>query len=254
MNKPKILLLDFETLANLKEVMRVLPGLGDWPGKTIKSSHNSIICFGYKWYGEKKTKIINAWDYKAWGKDVNDDKDLCRDVAEIIKQADCIVTHNGVKFDWKVIQTRLYINNLPLLPKIIHIDTKKLASRFLFLNDNRLNTVARYSNIQKMENGGWDLWCKVMERDPKAMKLMSAYCKKDVDVLEAVFKRLLPFVSNMPNYNLFRRDAVECCSNCGGFNIIKQGQKVMKTRIVQKLKCTDCGSWMSVDKKFPKSL
>lgn len=241
-------MLDLETLANLSEVMRVFPGLSEYPGLTLKADINSIICAGYKWYGEKKINCINAWDFpKSWKKNVNDDRPLLIEISEIIKKADCIVTHNGKRFDWKVLQTRLYVNKMSPLPKIPHIDTRELAKRHLFLFNNRLNTVARSTGIQKIENGGWPLWEAVLKREKKAMRTMTKYCKGDVKALEAVFKKMLPYITNMPNHNLFRRDGAVCCHACGKFNLVKEGRKKNITKIIQQWRCLDCGSWSRTD-------
>jgi DNA polymerase elongation subunit (family B) len=123
MSEPRIVLWDLETLPNLKEVMKIFPSLSNYPGLTMKASINSIICFGYKIYGEKKTHCINAWDFPEWNKNVNDDKKLCQEAYSILSAADAIVTHNGRRFDWKFFQTRLLLHGMKPLSNIMHIDT-----------------------------------------------------------------------------------------------------------------------------------
>jgi len=242
--RPKIVIFDLETLPILPEVMRVLPGMSDYYGRTLKADINSIICFGYKVYGDRSTKCINAWDFSAWKKCVNDDYEICKISYEILKDADAIVTHNGTRFDWKFLQTRLFIHKLPSLPKIQHIDTRILAKRFLFLFDNKLNTVAKHAGTRKLKHDGWDMWTAVSKRDLKYMRLMTRYCKQDVNALEAIFKRLLPFVTTLPNYNMFRRDGSECCPNCGGFNLKSEGIRATKEKTYRKYCCKDCGTWI----------
>ena len=51
--KPKIIIWDLETLANLPRVMHYLPGMSAYPGLTMKATHNTIICCGWKELGEK---------------------------------------------------------------------------------------------------------------------------------------------------------------------------------------------------------
>ena len=62
--KPNIILWDLEILADMREVRKVFFSIGDFPGRTLKSSINSIICFGYKKLGEARAHSINAWDFK----------------------------------------------------------------------------------------------------------------------------------------------------------------------------------------------
>jgi hypothetical protein len=255
-SEPRIILWDLETLPDLREVMKVIPNIGAYPGLTLKATINSIICFGYKVWGEKKTHCVNAWDFKNWKKDVNDDSEMVKVAYEILKDADAIVTHNGKRFDLKFLQTRLLKYDLPPLPKIIHIDTCSESKKNLLMFNNRLNTLAKFmTSEEKLENGGWDLWVKVMQRDVKSMELMTKYCKQDVETLGAVFKKLLPMVNGLPNYGMFSSHDKECCPNCGSTRIIGNGQRVTKTAIMKRFVCKDCGTSMSKlsEKRLPKT-
>lgn len=194
MGAPRIILWDLETLPNLPQVLKVFPSLSNYPGLTIKASINTIICCGWKVYGEKKTHCINAWDFYRWTRDVNDDYSIVKAAYTILRGADVLVTHNGKRFDNKFLETRLAFHGLPPLPKeIIHIDTCQELKRSLLLFNNRLNTGAEFlTDSLKKEHEGWALWEKVSNRNPKAMRDMTSYCKQDVRVLEKVFKSLIP--------------------------------------------------------------
>lgn len=230
--------------------MKAFPGLSDYPGLTLKASINSIICVGWKELDSKETHCISAWDYqKRWLKDVNDDSQVVKDAYEVLKDADVLVTHNGKRFDWKFFQTRLLVHKLPPLPKIIHIDTCSEAKKHLFPLNNRLNTLARIlTSVEKKENGGWPLWVKVSEREIKAQKLMTQYCKQDVVVLEHVFNEMRPLIKGLPNANMFS-DTCDLCPNCGSPKMQKRGESVNKQRRLQRYQCQDCGSWSSEGKK-----
>lgn len=256
--EPRIILLDLETMPIMAEVMRFLPRLSDYYGLTLKASINSIICAGWKVYGEKKTHCINAWDFPEWKKDVNNDRPLLNALIDVLLNADAVITHNGKRFDWRMIQTRLMINKMDPLPKIQHVDTCSVAKKHLSLFNNRLDTLGKaLANDKKLENGGWDLWVKVMQRDKKAMELMERYCKQDVDLLEKVFKKLLPLVNDLPNYNIFSDKAdKDVCPNCGSTRLYKNGIRVSKTAVNQRLTCSDCGtsSHKKTQDKRPKTL
>ena len=242
-SEPKIVLFDLETMPNLQEVMKVMTQLSNYPGLTMKATINSIICFGYKIFGEKKTNCINAWDFKEWKKDINNDKPLVEKAIEVLSDADCVVTHNGKSFDWKFLQTRIMYHGLNPLPKILHVDTKHVAKSNLFLFNNKLNTLGKaLVSEEKLENGGWDLWCKVMQKDPSAMRLMTDYCKQDVNLLEKVFKVLRPLITHLPNYNMFREHDKDCCPNCGSTLLEKFGVRVQKNGVWQRYNCRSCGS------------
>ncbi len=255
--EPRIILFDLETLTNWQEAMKVFTQLGNYPGLTLKASINSIICFGYRVFGEDKSHVINAWDFKGWGKDVNDDKEIVKAAREILLGADAVVTHNGRRFDWKFLQTRILHHGLNFLPKIPHIDTCSLAKTNLYLFNNKLNTLAKFMTTEeKLENGGWDLWVKVAQRDKKSMKLMTEYCAQDVDVLYEIFKKLRPLCSNLPNHNLFiPTGEKEVCPNCGSTHLHRNGYRHTKTVSYRRIQCLDCGTWSRTDAsdKFPRT-
>lgn len=241
--KPNIILWDLETLPNLTEVMKRIPSMSAWPGRTLKAEINSIICFGYKRLGDKNASCINAWDFQQ--KNINDDSAVVALAYEILKDADGIVTHNGKRFDLPVLNTRLMYWGFPPLHKIPHADTKIIAKR-LSLYSNRLGDVSSFlGGESKLENGGWDLWVRVQNGDKAAMKLMEQYCKQDVEVLEQVFTGLRPLIKNseLPNYNSFTETDV--CPNCGSKELHKHGVITRLTGDVQRYLCTNCGTTSS---------
>lgn len=247
-HKPEIILLDLETLPNLLKALEVWPQLSDYPGKTLRATISTIICFGYKYFGESKTHCINAWDFKEWKKDKNNDKRICQALFEILKDADAIVTHNGKRFDWKFLQTRLAFHNLPTLHEIPHIDTKELSARNLFSFNNRLGYVGEWLvNDKKLEHEGWDLWVKVWHNNKAAQTKMTKYCKQDVLLLEKVFTKLRPFATNIPNHNFWRKDDDHVCPSCGHPNLKSWGWRHTKTTSYRRLRCMNCNSFSRLD-------
>lgn len=249
MSEPKIILFDLEVLADMREVRKVFFGIGNYPGLTLKATINSIICAGYKVYGESKIHCISAWDFKrSWARDVNDDRAVVSAIYDVLKSADAVVTHNGKRFDWKFLQTRLLKHGLPPLGKIKHIDTCAIAKRHLMSFNNKLSTLAeQFTSESKMESGGAELWCAVAERDVKAQKKMAEYCKQDVRALEAVFKKLKPLIADIPNYNLFTPGHRNLCPNCGSTRLDSNGTRVTATRTYKRYICRDCKTWSRTD-------
>lgn len=258
MKKPKIILFDLETLMHMEQIAKRFPSMSAYPGRTLKASINTIICFGYKELGKKRAKCINAWDFKSrWKKDVNDDYAVCKAAYEVLKEADEVVTHNGKRFDWKFLQSRLAFHGLPLLPKIKHTDTCQLAKSNLFLYDNKLNTVAEHLGCeQKLAHTGWQMWVDVLNRKVKAQNLMAKYCKQDVDVLEQVYLELRPFSGNASSTPKVINDDKRECPTCSSNRLYKHGKRATKTKIYQRYRCEDCGSYCTDGgtKKIPKTV
>lgn len=242
MNKPKILLLDIETLPDLKEIMKIYAGISAYPGLSLKASITSIICVGYKWLGENKTYCINAWDFTEWQKDVNNDKKVIESFHKVFQEADVIITHNGKSFDMKHLKTRGMKHGVLFNDDLIHIDTKNEAKKHLYMFNNRLGTIGEFLvNDKKMENGGWQLWVDVMNRDPKSQKLMTEYCKQDVILLEKVYLKLRPYIKSIPNYAMFQSLELKICPKCGSTRIKKKGLSYTKNNVKQRYVCYNCG-------------
>lgn len=251
--EPKIILFDLETMPNLKEAMKVWPGLGNYPGLTLKATINTIICAGWKKLGDRSAKCINAWDFPEWKKDINADKKVCQAIYDVLKDADAVVTQNGKRFDWKFLQTRLIKHGIGPLPKIPHIDTKDEMKRNLYLFNNKLSTAGKFLvDEDKLENGGWDLWVRVSERDKKAQRLMTRYCKQDVNLLEKIFVELRKFSNSIPNYNNFNisyAGGKMACPKCGSTAVKRNGFRYTTTRRYQRYQCNSCHGYFRTDAK-----
>lgn len=244
-HKPKIVFLDIETLMIPEETLSRIPSYGAYPGRGFNGTVSSILCFGYKIKGEKTTKCINAWDYKGFAGNPNNDKELCKAIAEILKDADAIVTQNGKRFDIPVINTRMAKHGLPAISKNIpHIDTKVVFKSNYAAYDNKLDTIAKTFGCEtKLENGGWGLWMDMYKNKPSSKRLMERYCKQDVNVLEQVFDKLLPVMKGLPNYNLFVNNInTPVCPNCGNKKLHRHDTRTTRTGIYQRYLCKSCGT------------
>jgi predicted nucleic-acid-binding Zn-ribbon protein len=264
MKEPRILFWDIESCPNTYAQIGVLPEYsGDRPGLTLKADVNSLMCFGYKFLGDKKSSCINVWDTVRGRKDINDDLDILKASREILESADLIVTHYGKGFDLKFFNTRLLIRGLKPLPDIPHVDTKMLASSKLFMMKNRLDYLAeKLGTARKVDNGGWGLWlrlshssqkgprCPSAEQTRKDKALMTKYCKGDVEALEKLFLKLRPFAKGIPNYNLFKEGGPTVCPSCGSTNVHKNGTRATRTGRKVRLRCNDCGSSSYEHKKL----
>lgn len=215
----------------------------------MKATITTIICAGWKELGKKRVHCINAWDFPEWQKDINNDKKVCEAIYEVLKDADAVITHNGIRFDWKHLQTRLMVNGFPPLPKVKHIDTCKVARANLLSFNNRLGYLGEWLvKDSKLENGGWELWVKVSKRIKKAQKLMTRYCKQDVELLEKVFIKLRPFIKNLPNQNIDKStqkmiDGVEVCPTCSSTDVIKNGWAYTASTKYPRFFCKQCKSY-----------
>lgn len=235
--KPRILLYDIETAYTVGAVW----GLYEQNVATVLRDPY-ILTVAWKWLGDSKINVMSLPDFPAFKSDQTNDASLVREMAKLFDEADVIIAHNGNGFDQKWTYGRFAVNNIKPPSPSKYVDTLLISrSKFKF-NSNKLNDLARYLSIKgKLETGGIDLWVGCIERnDPKSWAKMCRYNKQDVNVLEKVYLRILPFITNHPNLAILNGDRI-ACPNCGSHAVQKRGIRFDK----QMWWCKLCDSWHS---------
>jgi hypothetical protein len=71
---------------------------------------------------------------------------------------------------------------------------------------------------------------------------MKKYAKQDVDLLQAVYERLRPWMTNHPNRALLdgRPDS---CPTCGYDDLIRRGYRSTKVAQYVQYQCKGCGGY-----------
>jgi len=184
-NRPKRrIFFDIETSPNVVFSWRI--------GNKISLSHDNIIderaiiCICWKWEGEEKIHSLQ-WDKGC-------DKDLLQKFSKIIDSADEVIGQNSDRFDIKWLRTRAIFHNIPLSIKYNSIDTLKMAKAGFNFNNNRLDYMGKFLGVGGKNETGYNLWKDIILHNSKeAMFTMIEYCKKDVKLLEDVYKKLQPY-------------------------------------------------------------
>lgn len=236
MTKRRRLFFDIEVSPNIAFIWSSGYKINVDPGSIIKE--RAIICICYKWEDEKDTHSLQ-WDHKQ------NDKRLLESFIKVANDADELVGHNGDKFDLAWIRTRCLFHGLSMFPKYSTIDTLKIArSKFKF-NSNKLNYIADFLGIGEKIKTDFNLWKNiVLNKDPKAMEDMIKYCKKDVILLEKVYKHLAQHIEPKTHYGVIFGDDRGSCAECGSDELIKQRRRVLASGLVKILyKCNTCGKY-----------
>ncbi len=234
MSKPKILFLDIETLPNITYAF----DLYSYKKPDMIIQEKSIITFAYKWLGDKEAHVLKGKPY--------DDKELCIAINSIIGEADYIVAHYGDKFDMRFINSRCLINGVSPVPRVPTVDTYKLAKKHFHLNANRLDYLGKILGVGRKINTAWKLWEDCAKGSTKAINSMAEYNRQDVNLLESVFKKMLPYVDSRINHQLFTTKPYVVCPCCGSHKVQRRGTIVNKITKRQRLQCTGCGHWFSM--------
>lgn len=207
-----------------------------------------ILSFSYKWLGDEKAHVVAMSDFPRYKKDKDDDTDVVKALWELADKADVLVAHNGNDFDIKRMNARFLALGMKPPTPYKTVDTKRIAKAYFKFDSNKLDDLADYLGIgRKLETGGKELWFKCMDGDKKAWNLMKRYNKWDVVLLEKVYKKMLPFITNHPNLNLLH-GTTHSCPNCGEAKLQKRGMSITRTSKSVRYQCTGCGAWSQGDK------
>lgn len=232
MKKPKILYYDIETTPLISYTWdRYLDG----PVIGVKQDWQ-LLCISWKWEGEK-VQVKGRIDYKD-----KSDKTLTSLLWDLLNEADIVITHNGDSFDNKKAAAKFIEHGLIPPADYSSIDTCKAAKRFFKFSSNRLNELGVLLGLgKKVETGGFSLWLDCIAGIPKAWALMKKYNKQDVLLLEKVYKKLRPYITNHPNLAHISGKP-SACPTCQSTNLQSNGVRRTKTLSYTRYRCMDCGS------------
>jgi hypothetical protein len=206
-------------------------------------NERAIICICYKWEGEKKVHSL-CWDN-------GDDKEMIQKFQSVIEMADEMVAHNGDRFDIKWYNGRHLIHGLgPILqPKTV--DTLKIAKRRFYLNSNSLDYLAKMLLGEGKNHTTFDLWKDlVLKNDPGAMTKMVRYCKKDVVLLERVWRKMRDYNAPATHAAIGATGDVRdrwMCPHCASIDVHKSKTRVTAKGMKQhQMVCDRCGRYYTI--------
>lgn len=228
MNKVKLLFFDIETAPNLAYVWE------KYEQDVLEfKKERHLLAFAYKWDGEKIVQSFSLAESRP--------RDLVRKLHSLFDKADIICGHNIDQFDIKMSNAFFAKHRLKPPSPYKTIDTLKIArSKFRF-NSNKLNDLGEYLGIGgKIDTGGFKLWDGCLKKDPGAWKKMKKYNRRDVILLEKVFRRLFPWATNVVNLNI--REGI-FCPYCQSSNMWARGELITTNFRRQRYQCKDCGHW-----------
>ena len=236
--RPRILLFDVETLPNQGFTW------GLYDQNVIQFTQQTCLAtFAYKWLNDKKVYARALCDYKGYKADSYDDTKLVADVWKLMDEADIIVAHNGDQFDIKVCQARFIFHKLSPPRPFKTIDTKKAVKKVARFNSNKLDDLSSLLENEKKIKTDFELWRGCISGDRSSWAQMVKYNKKDVLLLEKLYLRLRPWISNHPNFTVLAGTLNRICPKCGSQSLRYWGFSVTQGRRYRRLQCKECGGW-----------
>lgn len=222
--KPKILVVDIETA----------PALGYMWGLFKQNIGVSqvkrppyILCIGCKWVGGA-VHMFSRWEHGEIGQ--------LEHLLELIKEADAVVSKNGIKFDIPWIRTELLRLRMQPLPPLTHIDLEKAARGYFRFLSNKLEFIGQYLGEGGKHKTDFDLWIGCMEGRERDQRAMLRYCAQDLRLTERIYHRMRPHIENHP---AIRAVGAEACTKCGSKDTKKDGFRYTKCCKIQVHQCNN---------------
>lgn len=190
-----------------------------------------LLCFAWKWQGERKT-------YFAKGEEMYDQA-WC-----VLDEADVVVHYNGKSFDTKHLNAEFFQRAMGKPAPFREVDLLQVVKRNFRFISNKLEFVSRAAGLGgKVQTGGFNLWNDCLAGDEKAWRQMAKYNKQDVVLLEQLEAKLLPWIGTAGlNANLLGGNG---CPTCGEDDYQKRGFRHTPTGSYQRYNCMACGSWFT---------
>jgi hypothetical protein len=227
--KPKLLVIDIEWRPTKAYVWEAW-GVNITSDKVIE--HGGLLCVGAKWV-DGDAYMFSEWEHGHQG--------MVEAIHALMLEAEGVITYNGDRFDLKKLSGEFLLAGLtPVV--VTSLDLLKTVKRQGYFQ-NGLKFIGPFLGLgEKDETGGFDLWKKVEAGDAKAQKKMAKYCGQDVRLTERLYKKIKPFITNHPYFGPVGTGG---CPTCGSTNLQKRGPRYTRFFQIQRLQCTDCGSWTS---------
>jgi uncharacterized protein YprB with RNaseH-like and TPR domain len=162
-------------------------------------------------------------------------------IIEMMNEADALVGFNSDRFDIPKIIGEGFLYGIPPTAPTAQIDLYKAVKKFGYFRSS-LGFVSKFLQIgAKMEHEGMGLWKKVMAGDKDAQRRMERYCTQDVKLTEELFRKVRPYIRNLPNVAATRGG----CPACGSTHAHSRGERTTRLFKIQRLCCQSCGHWFS---------
>jgi hypothetical protein len=205
-----------------------------------------IISFAWKWLGETQVRVLALPDFPGYKRNPKSSKALLRELHKLIGQADVVIGHNVDCFDDKMANTELIVNDFTPPPPHKTVDTLKVArSKFAFSSNKLEDLGIRLGVGRKVKHPGWPMWKGCIEGDPKSWAQMRLYNLGDVVLLEAVYRKMRPWMTSHPCMNATDNADRSKCPHCGAPAIQQSRRGWFFTVMgkVMRFQCKACGRW-----------
>ena len=234
---PKILVMDIETFpieAYVWGIWQQNIGLNqikqDW----------TVLSWAAKWVGTNEVFYMDQRN----AENIRDDKELIKEMWELLDEADIVVGQNSKAFDIKKLNARFLAHGMKPPSSFKQVDTKILAKRHFGFTSNKLEYMTETFCLSKKTHHkqypGFELWKACLNGDIKAFKECEKYNIDDVLSTEELYTKLIPWDSSFSNSVYSNGDSHICSCGCDSFR--NAGYYYTQVGKYKKYCCKSCGS------------
>ena len=118
------------------------------------------------------------------------DSRILREVRDELHKYQCWVTFYGKLFDIPFINSRLLVNEMPLLDKRHHIDMYwVIKSRTVLSRRNQAHLLNWFETPEEKMSVSPTVWANMAVKTPEKLRILRERCESDVAGLEAMYDR-----------------------------------------------------------------
>jgi DNA polymerase elongation subunit (family B) len=229
MKTPKILFIDIETAPNVVYAWSLFDQ-NISIDQIVTSGY--VLCVSWKWQ-DGKTEYMRISG--------NEEESLKR-VHQLLDEADFVVHYNGTKFDIPTLHREFLLYGMSPPSPVKEIDLLRTVRKKFKFSSNKLDYVCQRLGLgNKVHHKGMKLWNDCMAGDVGAWKIMEKYNKQDVVLLEKLYNRVLPWITNHPNVTKYSE--VVGCPRCGSEKYQSRGVYHTATLSYNRYQCNSCHGW-----------
>lgn len=245
----RILILDLEISPSLAAVW------GLW-GQNIPigniTGESEILSWAAKWHGEEECSYSSL---RIAGHTAAGSKRMLKEIHSMMNEADVVVGYNQDKFDLKILNKEFLLHGLPPPSPYKSIDLLKVMKRKFRWTSNKLDYVAQRLGLgKKLSHPGMQMWLDCMNPHSvnynESWDAMEAYNCEDVFLTEALYDKVLGWIPNHPNQNLYNEG--HGCPVCGSDHIQRRGWAKLKSLTYRRYQCMSCKQWLRAVKAEPR--
>lgn len=201
--------------------------------------NSEVLTWACKWHKDEEVT------YSHLG--MTSKRAMLKEIYDMLEEADVVVTYNGDRFDLKILAQEFLLQGWAPPAPYRSIDLlKTMKNRFRGTSNKLDYWLKRLGLGQKVEHRGHQMWLDCMNRDADAFEEMAEYNIGDVVQLEALYDRVLPWITNHPNRSVYTDDV--SCPHCGGKDHQSRGFAYTQAGKFRRFQCKGCGGWFQSTK------